>query len=225
MKRAIAKLLTVSIGLVFLIGCGGGGGESSASSRGTALTIEEGFPSFGTTATVKGALREHALRGVSQSEADRFEKSLQQKSFTLHSNGQYYKYNIPYAGKTYNASAAVEHVIYGEYLVILRVENDYGDVVTAHINAGLFDYIFGPVNGWIFSANADKSLAGDQTLELETYQLKLKSNQWGFKKDSSSGRWVRSRNGFTYTWSGSVSKSCATCIPFTHLFWFIDEMP
>jgi hypothetical protein len=217
--------LTVSIGLVFLIGCGGGGGESSASSRGTALTIEEGFPSFGTTAVISDAYREHSFRDISQSEADVFVKSLRQKGFTLHSNGQYYRDNIPYAGKTYSASSAVSHVINGEYLVILRVENDSGDIVTAHINAGLFDHIFGPVDGRINFAYAFKGLDGDQTLELETYQLKLKSNQWGFKKDSSSGRWVRSRDGFEYRWSGSVFKSCTSCTPFTHLFWFIDEMP
>jgi hypothetical protein len=219
--------LTVSIGLVFLIGCGGGGGESSASSRGTALTIEEGFPSFGTTATVSMAERYHSFRGVSQSEADRFEKSLKQKGFVFNSiSKHYHKDNIPYAGKTYNASAAIAHVTsLGEYLVTLRIKNDSGDVVTAHINAGLFDYIFGQVDGKIFSAEAFKGLDGDQTLELETYQIELKSNQWGFKK-MSNGDWARSRNdGFTYTWSGYVYDLATISPPVTHLFWFIKVTP
>ena len=178
--RTIAKLLTVGLlGLVFLIGCGGGGGGASSSDRGGGkpLTIEEAFPIL--NGGVKSGERRNTYSRVSKAEADSFKNGLTVREFTLDGNF-YRKYNIRYSTLgTYNATVRVSEVS-GEYMIILWLENDNGDVDVGDVERGAFDTIFGAVNGNLFSSQAVRVFPGDISSRFNAHAKQLKAKPYNF---------------------------------------------
>jgi hypothetical protein len=174
-------------------------------------TIENAFPAL-SGLTVNSAHRRITYVGVSKADADALKQSLTKQGFKI--NSIIYSKDILYSSVLYDTSAGVQDLYGGEYMVSLAIRNADGDVA-----AGMFNTIFGSVNGELFSTSIIRIYDGDHTAVLKLYETKLQSA--GFNKDNSTGYWQKEKGGFTYDLHWEVVYS-GTSYAYTMASWFIN---
>jgi hypothetical protein len=189
MRTIAAGLLMVSLVLGFFIGCGGGGGNSSSKGSGTMPTIDEDLP-FIYNVVIKRAERERRYYNVSEAEKNRFLSLLLAAGFTYNVGSTsstiiYQKDSIHYSdlGSTpiiYDATVGIRSLgapMGGGYLVILKLENENGDIYAFAKYA--FNDIFGTIGGVFSRERAVRTYDGDIRSDFYSYSFDLERN-YGF---------------------------------------------
>jgi hypothetical protein len=210
MKIAL-RLLVGVFGLLLLAGCGGGSGSSGG---GETPTIENSFPELravngatNSAGVVNGILEPiYAHRSlvhwyVPSGYTQDFEAFIRQQQYSLASSGSYIK-SIPHSdGITYDATVSILNPIGADttYQIMLRLDNANGDVAV-----GLFDEIYGEIDGKFARISLHHTYSGDQTDVFRTYETLLQAE--GFEL-TSSNHWEKREGKISYAFLWSIVSS------------------